>query len=618
MAEESVLGGLLGREAGAEEGDEEAVAPLDPSAAALAMGAAAADDADKALAGKAAAYFERQSKLVAIQTEHLHEQREVLLSHMKLKRLNERLRAGTQIFWIVVASIVAGYLGLMLYDAATSRSVVVELFDAPPVLAEQGLSGRVVAGALLDQLSRLQADAQSTAAKRALSDSWTGDIKIEVPETGLSLGEVDRLLKARLGHDLHIGGSLIQTASGGLELMVRGDGVSPRSFIGPAGGLDPLMRAAGEYLYGQTQPALFAVYLARAGRNAEAVAFSRGAVLTAAADQRPFILNAWATALLNQGGSWQESLALEHAALALKPDYWAAYDNAALDDRGLGDEEAAWREGEAMRKAAGGRTGRAPEEAYAAWDWLTGNLLAARSAAITNSEAHGGVGSTSAAADPVIAGLDVDLHDTTDAQLRLQSFDLTDPYTAAMAHYVRGRLAEGAGDTTTALREMRAYAAANADPAVSQGDRSFHCYVAPAEEAAGNTARADAEIVAGGHFVDCYRDRADVLDHRGDWAGAQRAYAAAVALAPDLPFAYESWGRALMRHGDLPAARAEFAAAHARGPHWADPLKDWGDLLAREGSWRPAVEKYDAALRYAPQWSALIAARDAAETRLRQ
>jgi len=59
----------------------------------------------------------------------------------------------------------------------------------------------------------------------------------------------------------------------------------------------------------------------------------------------------------------------------------------------------------------------------------------------------------------------------------------------------------------------------------------------------------------GEHFVDCERFRGDILDHRGDWPGAQKAYSAAVALGPDLPAGYYSWGVALARHGDLAPLR---------------------------------------------------------------
>ena len=99
---------------------------------------------------------------------------------------------------------------------------------------------------------------------------------------------------------------------------------------------------------------------------------------------------------------------------------------------------------------------------------------------------------------------------------------------------------------------------------------------------------------------------------RGDWPGAQKAYADAVALAPDLPAAYYSWGVALAKHGNLDGAAAKFKDANLKGPHWADPLKAWGDVLAKQGKTKEARVKYDDALKYAPNWAALKEAREAA------
>ena len=42
----------------------------------------------------------------------------------------------------------------------------------------------------------------------------------------MSIGEISRLLKERFGHDVHIDGDLIETATGGLALTVRGNGAA--------------------------------------------------------------------------------------------------------------------------------------------------------------------------------------------------------------------------------------------------------------------------------------------------------------------------------------------------------------------------------------------------------
>ncbi len=159
---------------------------------------------------------------------------------------------------------------------------------------------------------------------------------------------------------------------------------------------------------------------------------------------------------------------------------------------------------------------------------------------------------------------------------------------------------------------MDAFLVAFQNPVFSSNYPGYNCWAAPVQEAAGHPDRADKILAEAGHFVDCARFRADILDRRGDWAAAQRAYADAVAVAPDLPASYYSWALALARHHDPLAAAAKLADAVRRGPGWADPLKAWGDILVQQGKPREALQKYDAALALAPAWTALKQARDQA------
>jgi hypothetical protein len=134
---------------------------------------------------------------------------------------------GFQLFIALVATVIGVGGAVMIRDAVTSRRVVIEPFDAPPSLAARGLTGKVIAGGVLDELNRLQAVTKSSAAKRDISNAWASEVKLAVPETGISLGEVSRTLRARFGHDLHIDGDVVETESGGIALTVRGDGVMP-------------------------------------------------------------------------------------------------------------------------------------------------------------------------------------------------------------------------------------------------------------------------------------------------------------------------------------------------------------------------------------------------------
>ena len=622
MPEENILSGLIGGEDGEEVAEGEAqVNALDAGAAAL---AAIATAGGPRLPPEAAEYYRRQTRLVTIQSEHLHEQRGLLLARLRvqlsqarLKRLIDRLKAGTQLFILLVATLIGlGFL-VMVRDAFASRSVIVEPFEAPPALAARGLSGRVVAAGVLDELQKLRAATRTNAEKRSLSSAWNSDIKVEVPATGVSLGEIDRILRRRFGHDVMIDGDLVAAPDGALSLTVRGDGVLPRTFTGGADSLEALTAQAAEYIYGQSQPALYAEYLINAGRNADAIAFCRAAYNTTDVADRPYLLNSWADAIQESGGDLHEALALYRRAIALKPDYWLAQSSVVGLLVAMGDEEQAWRVGNAMTIQAGGRPGRAPEIDYQGWDWLTWNLQAWRSAILADAAKYGGVGSQQSDFQPNVADVEVRLHDETAALLHLSlaANDPSDVMAVAVEHFVRGRLAAERGDVAQAAAELEAFNAAYANPAVFTSYPGYNCWLAPAEEAAGRPAKADQVLATGGRFVNCYRFRGDILDGRGDWAGARKAYGEAVALAPDLPAAWYSWGLALARHGDLDGAADRLKAAALRGPHWADPRKALGDVYGRQGRWSEALGEYDQALRYAPAWPALRAARAEAARR---
>jgi len=612
MAESGGVSGILGTESEspAEGLTPETSAPLDPTAAAL---AAEASRNNPELAQAASAYFRKQSHLVEIQTEHLHEQRIVNLQLLKLRRLGERLRVGLQVFFVLAATAIGLGAVLMLRDAINSRRVVIEPFHAPPGLATRGIDGTVIASGLLDQLSRLQDATRSSSAARGLTGAWSATIKLDVPDTGISVGELSRLLKERFGHDVHIDGDLVETAAGGLELTVRGNGVPPRAFTASGADLAKLTVEAAEYVYSMSQPVRWATFLNNSGRYAECIDFCRTAIPSANPDDRSLLLTRWAVANDSSGGSTRESLALLQTAIRLQPSDWIARANITNDLMIVEDEEGAWRTGEDMRAAAGGRPGKAPDIYYQNWDYLTWNLPAWLEETRADAEANAGMGTGQSSAGPTIADIYGRLHDPEAAELSLKTTkeavgDLT---IDAMTHFVRGRLAGEAGDVKAAASEMEAFGTEYANPAESTNNPGYNCWIAPAEEAAGHPDKADQVLRTGGSFVDCYRFRADILDGRGDWSGAQKAYADAVALAPDLPAAYYSWGVALARHGDLAGAEVKLAEANNRGPHWADPLKVWADLLAKEGKTRDALAQYDQALKNAPNWKALKAAREA-------
>jgi tetratricopeptide (TPR) repeat protein len=622
---EGMLGGILGGEG--EKPEVEAPEALAGAEAFAAAVAAIASRQDPGVARKTEEFLSDQSHLLKIQAKHLEDEHALRLAHLRhelgeenIRRFGLRLRVGFQVFIVLFSTVLGIGLAVMIYDAVHSRSVVIDPFEIAPNIAPQVPSGKIVAAGLLDVLTQIQAANRSPAEHRALSNAWTNDIAIEVPETGISFGQLERVLKTRFGHDQHIDGDLVQTEKGGLALTVRGTGILPKTFTDEGRNLDKLLTQAGEYVYGQSQPGLWAAYLSNE-RFDEAISFSQTAYTTADPSERPYLLNAWANALTAKGGEGasRESLSLYREAVRLKPDYWVGYNNIMSALNGLGDEEGAVRVGEELIKAAGGRPGRAPEYMYENYDQIVWDLLAERAEVIVEMETHGGVGtgSTASGAENLqVAQFEVQMHDIEAAALRLKTMRVDEKNVpdVALAAFDRALLAEEAGDLMAAAHEWDAFAVAYANPTVSTANPLGICYAALTYEKTGQPAKADAALNAVGTltFVDCYRFRGDLLELRGDWAGAQAWYAKAVKLGPSIPSGYYSWGVALAKHGNLDGAAAKFKDANLKGPHWADPIKAWGDVLVKQGKTKEALVKYDEALKYAPAWKQLKEAREAA------
>ncbi len=617
---DDLLDGVLGADDEQPETDApQALAGAEAFAAAV---AAIASRQDPQVARDTSAFLQRQARLLDVQTQHLEDEHALRLAHLAHQRhlllgqrFGQAIRLALQIVIALVVIVIGIGIAVMLRDAFTSHSVVIDAFNAPAALTARGVTGTVLASDILDELTRLQ-DATVTdelLVKRQLSNGWSNEVRVAVPETGISLGEISRLLTARFGHDIHIGGDLVQTDSGGLALTVRGNNVAPQTFAGGAGDLDTLVTHAAQYLYSQFQPALWAIYLQETGHCPEAMDFARSAYNGVDSGSRAPLLTAWSTCLLLTGGSEQEAESLLRAAIRIQPDYWSAYVGLQSLIATGGDDEGAWREGQALRNAAGGDPGKAPAGAFGMSDFLTGDWQAYIDELVASLRANGGSGAgTALNAALQLAAARARQHDVAAAELTLQTARIdahSSPLQAQERHLTLGILAVDAGDMARAASELEA-AEASLSVTMRAAFSGLLCPLAVAADAAGHPEEADALVARGN--LPCQCSRGDILDHRGDWGGAQQAYAQAVALAPDLPQGYYSWGSALARHGDLAGAIAKLQAANQRGPHWADPLKAWGDVLAKQGHWRDALAKYDEALKYAPNWAALIQARDAA------
>ena len=248
MAQNLSLGAGVSEETEGQDTGAEASGGVDPTAVALALGGASREDAHE--------FLKKQGALIDDQRHHLHEQLKQLHIAVWEKWLGVLLRVATAVVGIAVA---AG-LGLMVWDAAHSRGLLIEPFSVPPDMASRGLTGEVVAAQLLDKLAIL-GTSESSRSTQSYANNWGNDIKVEIPETGVSISELERFLRGWLGHDTRISGEVYHTASG-IAVTARA-GANGATFTGAESDLDALVQKSAEHVFESTQPYRYANYLDR-------------------------------------------------------------------------------------------------------------------------------------------------------------------------------------------------------------------------------------------------------------------------------------------------------------------------------------------------------------------
>jgi tetratricopeptide (TPR) repeat protein len=431
-----------------------------------------------------------------------------------------------------------------------------------------------------------------------------------VPETGISLGDVQKFLRAWLGHDVRISGAVVENGDA-LVLTVRGNGVPAQRVAGKASELDTMIVSAAERALGAARPLELLGYLESTSRHAEAAALAGPMLASATATEAPQILNMWGNALTGLD-RLPEALDMYREANRLSLDHMRYKMNETLALERLGREEEAYQTISAGKDST---LGNSSEELRRKAGFATG-MMELRRGAIDLHESLQAyarmTGSTHLLFEMLIASQDAialaSMHDAAGTELALEQAarGAMGPVDRLAAQQARSALAHELGHDSEALTDAQmALSLEEHTPEWMLVFPPTACLAARYAEAAGLASVAEAMLAKAGTFVDCASAKAEFAAHRGAWEEAQRDFAAAVDLAPSLPMAYESWGEALASHNELAPAIEKFRAAHERGPHWADPVERWGEALAAQGQFQAAAQKYAEAVTYAPNWGAL-------------
>lgn len=580
-------------------------APTTPDAIELAMDAEASGRPPE---GAALSLIQRQTALIDADLHHRGWQ-------IANERASMALRALTGLAGLAVAVVVM----LMVISAARSQAVVVEPFGAPPGLADRGYNGQALAASLQDELQRIQHSTRSFANRRAIANAWTGDINVEVPSTGVSIGQIEKALRQKLGNDTHIGGDLTVGPDGALALTVRGDGIAAATFTGAADQLPDLIRRAAEHVYGEAEPGLYASYLYQSRRGDEGLVFIPQALAKGPDDtQRAMLLNTWGNLLWQDPNRLDEAITRFEAALAIEPFRWPTWNNLInITSECCGDEAAL---GVARRMDAildsAPRDERRAFTSDQARQALTGDYTSLIASTLEEDrKLAGGVMFTTTG--PRLAVYYVGVHDWRGVDEALAAGDPADPMLApvrlmadAEEAFETGRFGDAVNSFNTMYRLFDGMEAADVT--------DTRCSLALFLAHDGRRTEALAALARAQDTTACRTLSGAIHEALGDRARADAAARRSIGAAPSSPFPYEARGRILLARGDLNGAAWRFDQAHARGPRWADPIKGQGDVLAARGRWAEAAARYREALRFAPRWLALQQALARAEARARR
>lgn len=508
---------------------------------------------------------------------------------------------------------VAGALALMAWQASRADGVILDPFTVPPALAAEGVSGQVVAGQVLDELARLRAETVAPGEDRDYGDDWGRSIKLAIPTTGVSLGDLQDALRQWLGHETHISGEVYRTPAG-LALRARIPGRPGLKVDGAADALEASAQTLARQIYRDTQPLRYAFWLidhddpAGAERIAQPIAIGG-----ASPDERATAYYMLSRAR-NRAGDAAGAAALAQEGLRIAPGRSGLWRNLAVYEDNQGHWENSIR---AYRK----QIEVLPGDRTVSREWRDTSIARAQLAGALLDFQEAGRQYRAAESVPTVAlfeGVSLDrntaqtmarLHDIAGARARLDHPRFAPTWQAKTneIQLLQGRVFAAllAEDWPSVLALAPSYLAASErfSGRPSEGNVAI---IGLARAATGDRLGA-AELL---DTLAADRDPVMMIKGRalialGDVAGADQLFARVAARAPSVGFGPFWRGRWRVEQGQPVAALPFLAEAKRRAPRWADPLKYEGDALAALGRWSEAQAAYAKAEPFAPKWGAL-------------
>ena len=587
----------------------------------LAMNAATHDEN---VAARAAILLEEQTKLVRLQVADLRKEDAIRHWSLRVRHVNDLIKLTFGLGAACVVLVVAIALGALVWNAHEATGLLIQPINAPPDFAARGLDGTVLAHRLLDKLNGFvtEADKWSFRSADSVSGNWGNDSKVEIPETGISIVELSRFLRQRLGHETSMSGELYRTQTG-IALTVRVGAAAGETFEGREQDLDALLTRAAQALLADTQPYRYVWMLYSEGRPASSVVPIARQYAEAATGREQY----WRLSALEQqlgfDGRFTDSSEVCGRTIATFPDNPFGYFDMSAVQWPLGHLEQAYASMKIAQKLLYGSA--APDLELTALPFLranadsfAGDLIGAYSDAIAAdiAESKTGLFDLNVSGPGAMAEDYAENHDAAAARAILAEHHLTHDDMLLTPEYILVAgpdlpnffVRASAGDWTEAAASLEQ--TDRATPRRGDVNAVRHSLIWPwLAYAWTKTGRLnDAEALIAMTPLDCtlcLEMRGRVAEAKGGLPRAARWYDRAIHDAPSIPFAYTDWGWMLMAKGDLDGAVGKFKIANLKSPHFADALVDWGEALIAENRSDLALAKFVEAEKYAPNWGRL-------------
>jgi tetratricopeptide (TPR) repeat protein len=606
----AVGAGVSEETTGAESASEGPGAGAGPVAVALALGGADREEAN--------AFLRKQARLADLQAKELAHELELRHWSMLVRHLSGLLKLTLEVGLAVAAIALASFLGAALWNAAHADGLVIESFSVPPDLAERGLTGQVIAGELLDRLTEINQSTLSARTGKSYAASWGDEIKVEIPETGISVAEAYRFLRRWLGHESHISGA-VWHSQGGIVITARSDGKSV-TVTGPDADIGGQIQKAAEAVFGLAEPYRYGVYILRHGRNAEAIAAFRQQAAAGPAEDRAWGLTGLAAAEASNGDIGdREVVQLDREAAELDPSNTYALISLSSTERTLSRLENAANDARKLAELLG----HAGDREISTF----GTSLPIEQEMTANGirEFMGAYGEAIASIANILRSGNDGARPNLSTRLTIDEIRAHDLKAARGTPRERDRRFQPADrfalgktqiDMNLAAAEQnwpQVVAAAVSANLLSK-NRDMQELIrltetpvqAYAEARLGRFGEAEALIATTpGDCDECMLMRARIAELQGQHARADWWFARVVHDAPSIPLMYATWGQALLERGQPDAAIAQFTIANRKGPHFADPLEGWGEALMAKSQSHLALAKFAEANKYAPNWGRL-------------